>query len=341
LDTHTHITDANIAAGAANASVVVCAFSSARLEQTIACVETVLGQEPPPAQVVIVVDHNDALLGELRDRLPDTVEIVPNVDARGLSSARNTAIARSDGDYIVFIDDDAIAHDGWLARLLSAFDDPAVIGAGGHARPLWSQPPPPWFPPEFLWVVGCSYSGLPESGSVRNPLGCNMAFRAAAFRSAGMFNPAIGRLGSLPLGCEETELCIRMTRVVAGAQIVLVDGAEIDHHVPASRATASYLLRRCFFEGISKALVRGLGDHRSLDTERTYLRVALPARMRSSLRRAAGGHIAEGLGLCAALIGSLAAAATGYLVGLVAFRVRPPAVVAPPPERRPAGVAAG
>lgn len=341
LDTHTHITDASMAAGAAHASVVVCAFSSARLEQTIACVETVLSQEPPPAQVVTVVDHNDALLGELRDRLPATVEVVPNVDARGLSSARNTAIARCDCDYIVFIDDDAIAHDGWLARLLSAFDDPSVIGAGGHARPLWSQPPPQWFPPEFLWVVGCSYSGLPESGSVRNPLGCNMAFRATAFRRAGMFNPAIGRLGSLPLGCEETELCVRMTRVVAGAQIVLVDGAEIDHHVPTTRATVSYLLRRCFFEGISKALVRGLGDHRSLDTERTYLRVALPARVRSSLRRAAGGHIAEGLGLCAALIGSLAAAATGYLVGLVAFRVRPPAVVAPPPERRPAEVAAG
>ena len=340
LDPQTHSTDAGTSATAADATVVVCAFSSARLEQTIACVASVLSQEPPPAQVVIVVDHNDALLGDLRDRLPETVEVVPNADARGLSSARNTAIARSRGDYIVFIDDDAIAHEGWLARLLSAFDDPAVIGAGGHARPLWSEPPPSWFPPEFLWVVGCSYSGLPDSGSVRNPLGCNMAFRATAFRSAGTFNPAIGRLGSLPLGCEETELCIRATRVVPGAQIVLVDGAEIDHHVPASRATVSYLLRRCFFEGISKALVRGLGDQRSLDTERTYLRVALPARMKSSLRRAAGGQIREGLGLCAALLGSLAAAATGYLVGVVAFRVRPPAVVTPPPERRPAEVAA-
>ena len=340
LDTQTHSTDASTPAGAANATVVVCAFSSARLEQTVACVDTVLSQEPPPGQVVIVVDHNDALLGDLRNRLPETVEVVPNAEARGLSSARNTAIARSRGDYIVFIDDDAIAHEGWLARLLSAFDDPAVIGAGGHARPLWSQPPPPWFPPEFLWVVGCSYAGLPETGPVRNPLGCNMAFRAGAFRRAGMFNPAIGRLGSLPLGCEETEFCIRTTRVLPGARIVLVDGAEIDHHVPSSRATVSYLLRRCFFEGISKALVRGLGDQRSLDTERTYLREALPARMKSSLRHAAGGHIAEGLGLCVALVGSLAAAATGYLVGLVAFRVRPPAVVTPPPERRPAEVAA-
>ena len=325
-------------ADATRATVVVCAFSSARLAQTVACVESILRQDPPPAQVVIVIDHNDALEADLRERLPGNVEIVANPHARGLSSARNTAIARSRGDYIVFIDDDAVAHDQWLARLLSAFDDPAVIGAGGHARPLWAEPPPGWFPPEFLWVVGCSYTGLPDSGSVRNPLGCNMAFRAEVFRRVGMFNPAIGRLGSLPLGCEETEFCLRASRAVPDARIALVSGAEIDHHVPAARATVRYLLRRCYFEGISKALVRRLGDRRALDTERTYLRHALPARVKTSLRRALGGHIAEGLGLVGALVGAVGAAAAGYLVGLVVFRLRPPAVVTPPPDRRPADV---
>jgi GT2 family glycosyltransferase len=336
LDTHPHRVDSS--ATATHATVVVCAFSSARLVQTVACVGSVLSQEPPPTQVVIVVDHNDALEADLRRHLPGEVEIVANPHARGLSSARNTAIARSRGDYIVFIDDDAVAHAQWLARLLSAFDDPAVIGAGGHARPLWAEPPPEWFPPELLWVVGCSYTGLPETGSVRNPLGCNMAFRAEVFRSVGMFNPAIGRLGSLPLGCEETEFCLRASRAAADARIALVSGAEIGHHVPAARATVRYLLRRCYFEGVSKALVRRLGDRRSLDTERTYLRNALPARVKASVRLALGGHVAEGLGLVGALIGSVGAATAGYLVGLVAFRLRPPAVVTPPPDRRPAEV---
>ncbi len=330
--------DARAGADATQATVVVCAFSSARLEQTVACVQSVLGQEPRPAQVVIVVDHNDDLRADLGARLPEEVEIVANPNARGLSSARNTAIARSRGDYIVFIDDDAIAHEHWLPRLLSAFDDPTVVGVGGHARPLWAEPPPGWFPPEFLWVVGCSYTGLPEAGSVRNPLGCNMAFRADLFRTVGMFNPAIGRLGSLPLGCEETEFCLRASRAVPDARIALVSGAEIDHHVPAARATVRYLLRRCYFEGISKALVRRLGDRRSLDTERTYLRSALPARVKASARRALHGDVVEGLGLVGALVGSVGAAAAGYLVGLVVFRLRPPAVVTPPPDRRPADV---
>jgi GT2 family glycosyltransferase len=339
LDAQTHSTEASGRAKATQATVVVCAFSSARLEQTVACVGSVLSQDPPPAQVVIVVDHNSALEAELRARLPGDVEIVANQDARGLSSARNTAVARSQGEYVVFIDDDAVAHANWLGRLLSAFDDAAVIGAGGHAHPLWAEPPPRWLPPEFLWVVGCSYTGLADSGSVRNPLGCNMAFRADVFRAAGTFNPAIGRLGSLPLGCEETEFCLRASRAVPDARIALVSGAEIDHHVPAARATVSYLLRRCFFEGISKALVRCLGDRRSLDTERTYLRNALPARVKASIRRVLSGHVGEGLGLLGALIGALGAAAAGYFVGLVVFRLRPPAVVTPPPDRRPAEVA--
>lgn len=322
---------------AGSATVVVCAFASKRLEETVACVQSVLSQDPPPGQMIVVVDHNESLQAQLRARLPDEVEIVANESARGLSSARNTAIARSRGEYVVFIDDDAIAHEQWLARLLSTFDDPRVVGAGGHARPLWETAQPAWLPPEFLWVVGCSYSGLPEAGDVRNPLGCNMAFRARLFDAVGQFNPAIGRLGSLPLGCEETEFCLRAARAMRDARIALTAGAEIDHRVPAARATTTYLLRRCYFEGISKALVRRLGDSRSLDTERAYVRHTLAARLANSIRRVARGRGAgEAAGQFAAVIGAVGAAAIGYLVGVVVFRVRPPAVVARPAVDPPA-----
>ena len=39
-------------------SVVVCAYTEVRWEQTRAAVESVLGQRPRPAQVLLVVDHN-------------------------------------------------------------------------------------------------------------------------------------------------------------------------------------------------------------------------------------------------------------------------------------------
>jgi GT2 family glycosyltransferase len=309
------------------ASVIVCTFSSQRLEQTIACVQSVLAQRPPPQQVIVVVDHNEDLRATLRARMPAQVEIVANAGAPGLSSGRNTALGLSTGDPIVFIDDDAVVHEHWLARLLRAFDDPAVFGVGGHSTPAWEHRQPAWFPDEFLWVVGCSYRGLAESGPVRNPMGGNMAFRAEVFERAGLFDPGIGKLRSRPFGCEETEFCIRLARSVPGAQLVLVAGAEIDHWVPRDRVRPSYLLRRCYYEGISKALVRRLGDTRSLDTERTYVRRTLPSGLGHSVRIAVTGPgRMAALGRIAAVIGGLTAAVAGYAFGTVAFRVRPPAM---------------
>lgn len=315
--------DSRESAPGSSASIVVCAFASERLEQTSTCVASVLSQRPAPREVLVVVDHNPSLEAQLRLRLSPAVTVVASQGERGLSHARNTALGLCHGDPIVFIDDDAVAGAGWLARLVSAFEDPSVIGAGGHAKPAWQGPRPGWFPDELLWVVGCSYRGLPQEGEVRNPLGCNMAFRAEVFDRAGRFDPGIGRLGTRPLGCEETEFCIRAMRAAPGGRVVLVAGAEIDHAVPPERATVSYLLRRCYYEGISKALVRRLGGTRSLDTERSYVRRTLPAQILASLRTAVTGPARRAsLGRIAAILGGLASAAAGYLLGSVLFALR-------------------
>lgn len=305
------------------ASVVVCAFASGRLEQTIDCVESVRAQRPAPAQVLVVVDHNEDLRVKLRERVSHEVEVAGNEGEPGLSAARNTAVRLSRGEAIVFIDDDAVAHGGWLSELLTAFDDSAVIGAGGHARPAWEGERPRWLPDELLWVVGCSYEGLAASGPVRNPLGCNMAFRAELFDRAGVFDPRVGRLGSRPIGCEETEFCVRAARVCPGSRVVMVAGAEVDHHVPVARARPGYVLRRCYHEGASKAAVRRLADTRALDTERAYLRRILPARVRRSF-----GHLVTGpdRGDAAAqigvIVGGMLAAAAGYAAATTGLTVR-------------------
>ena len=74
--------------------------------------------------------------------------------------------------------------------VLTTFTAPDVIGVGGHVTPNWRAPRPSWFPEEFLWVVGCSYAGLPETqAEVRNPIGANMAFRRSVFARSGGFDP--------------------------------------------------------------------------------------------------------------------------------------------------------
>jgi GT2 family glycosyltransferase len=318
---HTPVPVADVAS-AQRASVIVCAFASERLAQTVTCVESVLEQRPSPAQVILVVDHNPDLERKLGDRLPDQVEIVANQGDPGLSSARNTGIRASRGDIVVFIDDDAVAEQNWLVNLLGGFADHSVVGTGGHARPNWEGEQPAWFPPELLWVVGCSYEGLPHRGPVRNPLGCNMAFRSEVFERVGLFDTRIGRLGGRPLGCEETEFCVRARRLVPGGQLVLVGDATIDHAVPHARARPSYLVRRCFYEGISKSVVRRLGDTETLNTERTYVRRALVGRLVSSVRgMLKGPSRTTAFGQAIATVAGVTAAIIGYAYGRVAVGV--------------------
>src|SRR6476619_4813770 len=165
------------------------------------------------------------------------LHVVANRFAKGLSGARNTGVTEASGDVIAFLDDDATARDGWLEFFEQVVSgDSSIGGVGGRVEPNWDATPPGWLPPEFWWVVGCSYVGLPgEASEVRNPIGANMAFSRAVFEKVGGFREEIGRIGTVPLGCEETELSIRAG--VAGFAIWYIPQAIVDHWIPAERAS--------------------------------------------------------------------------------------------------------
>src|SRR5881628_2113045 len=86
-------------------------------------------------------------------------------------------------------------------------------------------------------------------------IGANMSARRELFSLVGGFRDGIGRLGRLPRGCEETELCIRARQRLPHAQFIYEPRARVTHAVPPSRATWSYFRSRCFAEGLSKARV--------------------------------------------------------------------------------------
>ena len=59
--------------------------------------------------------------------------------------------------------------------------------------PLWLGERPSWFPDEFLWVVGCSYRGLPEEASLpwRNARGRHVFPALLLIRNISGFNPSL------------------------------------------------------------------------------------------------------------------------------------------------------
>ncbi len=304
-------------------SVVICAYTEKRWHETCAAVESVRAQSFASKEIIVVVDHNPALFASLSAALPD-VTVLENREERGLSGGRNTGVAVAQGDVVAFLDDDAVADPDWLKFLADSYADPAVIGVGGLTLPNWRMTRPAWFPREFDWVVGCSYRGLPESRQpVRNLLGGNASFRREAFEIAGGFRSGIGRsAGKRPLGCEETEFCIRLHQESPQSVFLFDNRAMIWHLVPGERGRFSYYRSRCYAEGLSKAQVTAsVGVADGLSSERRYTTRTLPGGVARGLADAAHGDL-SGLGRAGAIVAGLGATVTGYSAGLAARRIQ-------------------
>ncbi|GAA3053844.1 glycosyltransferase family 2 protein [Streptomyces roseofulvus] len=315
-------------------SVVICVYTEERWGDILAAVDSVRKQSPAPLETLLVVDHNERLLDRLTEEYADArrdgeVRVLANAGPRGLSAGRNTGIAAARGDVVAFLDDDAVAEHDWLHHFAAGYTDPAVVAVGGRTLPAWaSGRRPVWFPEEFDWVVGCTYRGLPPGRvRVRNVLGGNASFRRSAFDAAGGFATGIGRDGDRrPLGCEETELCIRLANAVPGAVLLIDDRAVIHHKVPAVRERFAYFRTRVYAEGLSKALVaQSVGAGKGLESERRYTSRVLPAGVLRGVRDALLGR-PGGAGRAGAIVTGVALAAAGYALGtLRARRGRSPA----------------
>jgi len=293
-------------------SVVVCAFTMKRAALLAAAVGSLQRQTRRPDEVIVVIDHAPALHHWAQTALGG-VTTVHSGHARGLSGARNSGVGIARGEVVAFLDDDAVAAPDWIERLQAAYVNPSVVGAGGAVLPAWEVRRPRWMPEEFDWVVGCSYRGLPDRPAVvRNLIGCNMSFRRGAIERIGGFAAGLGRHGTRPLGCEETDLCLRLATAQPGATILFDPATTVRHHVGRSRATLRYFVARCHAEGLSKAeVVRRSGARSGLANERRHALRTLPRGVITALRQRNPARA------CAIVIG-FAVTAAGYATGRLA-----------------------
>lgn len=313
-------------------SVVICAYTEQRWDDLGAAVSSVRAQHPAPAELILAIDHNADLLARCQLAFPGAL-VVANTGRQGLSATRNAGLEAATGAVVAFLDDDAAARPGWLAALAGGYEH-RVLGVGGAIVPNWSTGRPPWWPPEFDWVVGCTYIGMPPSTApVRNLIGANMSLRRSVFQEIGGFSDGLGRIGRRPLGCEETELCIRARQRWPAAEFRYVPAAVVDHTVPAARATWGYFRARCFAEGLSKAAVGArVGAHDALSAERAYVLRTLP--------RAVGRGLTtgpDGIRRAASIAAGLACTTAGYATATlkrVTGRVPAPAPQSPAVDAR-------
>ena len=107
-------------------AVVVPAFNS---ELRIGrCVEACLAQSVPPHEVVVVDNGSGDDTAAVARSAGAKVIVEP---VRGSYRARNAGWRSTDAQIIAFTDADCVPETSWLEKLLLAFSDPTIAGAGG------------------------------------------------------------------------------------------------------------------------------------------------------------------------------------------------------------------
>lgn len=177
-------------------------------------------------------------------------------DGGGLATARNRGAKQATGDVYAFLDDDCVAAERWVERLVVAYEDGA-LAAGGPAMPVWPDSRPWYLPEQFDWLIGGGpYHETPQE--VRNTYGCNISFRADVFDHLGGFDPGFGKDSGNLDQAEETELCRRLQREY-GEGVWYCPDAVVDHRVFPEQLSVGHLLRRAFMQGRAKRRL-GLDD---------------------------------------------------------------------------------
>lgn len=294
-------------------SIIVCAHTERRWAELLGAVESARAQTAPPKEIIVVIDHNPALLTRARSALND-VRVVENTGSQGAGEARNSGVDAASGSLLGFIDDDAVASTTWIEQAMRAFADEAVMGVGGTITPIWEGGQPRWFPDEFNWTIGCTYPGLPTARApVRNLIAANMFIRRSLFDDLGGFRLAFGKHKARG-GVEETDLCLRANKRWP-QKIWLYDPAVlVEHHVPAQRRSLRYFVSRCYDEGILKAALVGfLGSEEALAAERTYTMRTLPLGFARGLWATISRLDLMGAARSGAIVIGLGATVTGYL----------------------------
>jgi hypothetical protein len=292
-------------------SVIIPTYTKARWDWLHECVASVQAQLVPTLEIIVVVDHNPELLEEIGREFPDVIA-VPNIGGRGVSGARNSGVKASRGEVVAFLDDDSIATPDWLAILLGHIMTPGVVGVGCYSDGLWESPRPSWFPGEFSWTIGVSYSGLPKAPTaVRNVWTSAMLVKRSAFELVDGFREDFGKIGNKSLP-EDTDLCLRIAAVEENSVWMWDPAKVMQHRVPAGRATFGYLMSRCFLQGWGKAAMAHMdGFDESTALERHYAVRTLPVGVGRGLADAVRGDV-SGLARSGAILAAFSVAVSGY-----------------------------
>ena len=313
-------------------SAVIPAYTMARWTLMCDAVDALEAQSRPPDEVLVCIDHNRELYQRCLEHWPDQgstrsrIRVLLDDSGRdeqaedfyhqiygtrrrfGAGSARNVGARASTGNVLVFQDDDAIADEKCVEKILEAFEsDPHVAAVGGSPLPLYETSRPRWFPFEFDWVFGCSYAGMP---TVRAPF--PSSHRGKSCRASD----GLRRVGGFhSVDFDDLDLCQRVAAAF-GPNALVSAAAIVHHYVPAERVTWRYFWRRPMAVNRAKVIAFDeMGDAANLTAELEFVARSLTAGLLREGRALLHGDGFAAVRMVNMLLG-MTMAGVGHLLGV-------------------------
>jgi glucosyl-dolichyl phosphate glucuronosyltransferase len=262
--------------------ITVCICTRNRAAYVQDCLSGLQRQTAGGGFDILVVDSasdtdNAAQLSRITAAIPYARLL--RLEQPGISVARNAGAKAARGEYIAYIDDDAVPAANWVERILAAVTetDPPPALIGGRILPRWEAPLPAWWPTSLRGTLSIiEYDGQGEYRSSAVPPGlepyaANMVVHVATLLALGGFEQHSGRDGKVLLSDEEVLLAWRLQ--AAGFSARYDSRIVVEHQIQAGRLTPSWLLSRLYWQGVSTVRTR-----RQLGLPRAVWR-ELPRRM--------------------------------------------------------------
>jgi glucosyl-dolichyl phosphate glucuronosyltransferase len=175
---------------------------------------------------------------------------------QGLSQARNIGWRNALGNYVAYLDDDAIASSQWLEKIVEVFETvtPKLGAVGGKVEPIWEFSKPSWLNDRFLpYLTIVDWSAVPTrlDDTKYYLAGANMAFPKSVLELVQGFPVKLGRQGKRLLSNEELFLAKKIQQ--SGYGIYYVPEILVKHHVVKSRLNQRWFFQRIYWQGVSDA----------------------------------------------------------------------------------------
>lgn len=241
-------------------SVIICTYNREKYLYNV--LKSIAENDFPTDRYEIVLINNNST-DRTEEECRRFTEAFPKVRFRyfmetrqGLSYARNRGVTESEGDVLVFVDDDALVNGEYLQTYADFFEQhPEIEAAGGPIIPRYETAEPAWMS-HYTKALITGYKDLGDK--VREfpkgdyPGGGNAAYRASVFQEVGLFNVELGRKGDSLIGAEEKDIFDKMTS--RGMRFFYLPTAILYHLIPEKKLTADYFDRLTCSIGKSERL---------------------------------------------------------------------------------------